>query len=145
MIRFPNFAAEIAEDHSRKGSLFAVEFRDLPFLPQRAFVVSGAGAGAIRGEHAHKKCQQMLVCITGKIEVVIDHGTKEESHSLESPGDAVLIPPMVWGRQIYSGPEATLLVLASIPYSKDDYIDEYVDFISGIKNRVVPPGLDIFD
>lgn len=129
MIRFQSFGSESGDSHESRGNLIAVEFSELPFSPQRSFVVFGVKAGQVRGEHAHRLCEQVLLCLSGTVRVDLDDGVRKESHTLATPGDSVQIPAMVWGRQVYSGPDASLLVFASLPYSREDYIDSYEDFV----------------
>lgn len=138
MIRFQSFEATADDGQQSTGSLIAVEFSRLPFSPQRTFVVFGVGAGLVRGEHAHKLCDQVLTCISGAVRVDLDDGVSQESHILATPGDSVQIPPMVWGKQTYSGPDASVVVFASLPYAKEDYIDDYEEFILHKKNSTFP-------
>lgn len=126
---FPTFSVEVAEGEPTLGQLIAVEHNQLPFTPQRTFTITGVQPGVTRGEHAHKQCEQLLLCVSGTITVYLDDGSRTSTNSLEQPGDAIFIPAMVWGHQIYSGTNATVVVFASHPYSRDDYIDDYADFL----------------
>lgn len=61
----------------------ATEFsRDIPFVSQRYFVVFDVP----RGEHAHYRCHQFLVCAKGQVSVVADDGVRREAYGLDSPG-----------------------------------------------------------
>lgn len=138
MIRFQSFETTADDGQQSKGSLIAVEFSRLPFSPQRTFVVFGVRAGLVRGEHAHKLCDQVLTCISGTVRVDLDDGVSQESHILATPGDSVQIPPMVWGKQMYSGPDASVVVFASLPYAEEDYIDDYEEFLRHKKSSPFP-------
>lgn len=60
-----------------RGALCVSEFeRDLPFLPRRYFVVYNVPSQEIRGEHAHRRCHQFMVCVHGSVRVLADDGSR---------------------------------------------------------------------
>jgi dTDP-4-dehydrorhamnose 3,5-epimerase-like enzyme len=99
----------------------------VPFLVRRAFSVS-AKKGSIRGQHAHKRCTQLLVCLTKSIRVSWDDGTSVGSCVLDDPGAGLLVPPGFWGCQEYLEDGALLMVLCDRPYEVEDYIRDYREF-----------------
>lgn len=101
----------------------------LPFRPRRYFMVSGVRSREVRGEHAHRECKQLLVCLSGSVSCVVDDGEHRQEVVLDSPDLALYLPPMVWGVQYKYSHDAVLLVLASDRYDPDDYIRDYDDFI----------------
>jgi dTDP-4-dehydrorhamnose 3,5-epimerase-like enzyme len=113
------------------GYLVPMSFIEMPFLPVRTFLVGGVPEGTIRGNHAHKTCHQLLVCLTGK---VICEVTKSDGSSnsiiLSSPTDALHMPPNTWGRQTYIEPGTQLLVFASHEYDETDYIRDWERFLN---------------
>lgn len=112
-----------------RGSLVAAEFAsDLPFVPQRFFIVYDVPSRDVRGEHAHRKCQQFLVCIKGAIRAIIDDGTTREEFLIDSPDVGLYMPAMTWGTQYAYSPDAVLAVFASLPYDDADYIRSYSEF-----------------
>lgn len=109
-----------------RGSLVAAEWgRELPFVPERIFMVHSVPTRSIRGEHAHRKCRQFLICIHGEVQVVVETREDRREYTLDSPGYGLLIEPMSWGVQYNYSPDAVLLVLASHPYDENDYIRSY--------------------
>ena len=114
-----------------RGSLsFAEINQHLAFIPNRYFLVYDVPSQDVRGEHAHKKLSQFLVCVKGSCTVMLDDGQKREEYSLNEPGQALLIPPMVWGVQYKYSSDAVLLVLASDVYKESDYIRDYAQFLN---------------
>jgi UDP-2-acetamido-3-amino-2,3-dideoxy-glucuronate N-acetyltransferase len=112
-----------------RGNLIAREAgRGLPFVPSRMFVIFDVPSKEVRGEHAHRECHQLLVCLRGAVNCVVDNGSERAEYHLDSPEKALHIPPMVWGTQYKYSPDAVLLVLASHPYDPNDYIREYDAF-----------------
>lgn len=117
-----------------RGSLTVGEFpNQIPFLPQRYFMVFGVPSREIRGEHAHHACHQFLVCVRGSCAVVADDGTNRAEFSLDAPNIGLYLPPKTWGIQYKYSPDALLLVFASHHYDAADYIRDYDEFIQQTK------------
>ncbi|HZQ60962.1 MAG TPA: WxcM-like domain-containing protein, partial [Casimicrobiaceae bacterium] len=80
-----------------RGNLTAGEVpRDVPFVPQRYFLVHAVPSGETRGAHAHRVCRQYLVCVAGACSVVVDDGHARAEVRLDSPYLGLYIPNMVW-------------------------------------------------
>jgi carbonic anhydrase/acetyltransferase-like protein (isoleucine patch superfamily)/dTDP-4-dehydrorhamnose 3,5-epimerase-like enzyme len=117
-----------------RGSLTAGEFSgDIPFVPRRYFLVFDVPGKDVRGEHAHRECQQFLVCARGSVSVVVDDGTLSEEIVLDRPDVGLYVPPMVWAVQYKYSADALLLVFASHPYDRDDYIRDYEEFRAAVQ------------
>lgn len=117
-----------------RGALsFGETGNQLPFTPQRFFMVYDVPNREVRGEHAHKACHQFLVCVKGSVGIVVDDGQHRDEVTLDSPRLGLHIPPMVWGIQYQFSSDAVLLVLASDCYAADDYIRNYDDFLAAVK------------
>lgn len=117
-----------------RGALVVNEFeRDLPFVPKRQFLVHGVPSQETRGEHAHRRCHQFLVCVHGSVRALADDGHHREEFVLDSPRVGLHMPPMIWGTQYRYSRDAVLLVLASEPYDEHDYIRHYDEFISLVR------------
>lgn len=117
----------------RGGLSFAEIGQNLPFLPQRYFLIFDVPGEEIRGEHAHRQCEQFLVCVKGRCAVVVDDGQSRAEVLLNRPNLGLYLPPMVWGTQSNYSPDAVLLVLASRPYEAQDYIRNYEEFLREVK------------
>jgi acetyltransferase-like isoleucine patch superfamily enzyme len=111
-----------------RGSLAAMEFSGLPFIPARAFTVFGVTSTEVRGEHAHRVCHQFLTCVHGSLTVLADDGRERGEVVLDDPGVGLYLPPLTWGSQFGYSADAVLVVLASHPYDAADYIRDYEEF-----------------
>ena len=117
--------------HDMRGELSFGEFEQhIPFMPKRYFMIFNVPAEGVRGEHAHRKCHQFLVCVRGRCRAVVDDGNVREELALERPNVGLYMPPMVWGTQYHYSQDAVLLVLASHHYDPADYIRDYRDFLA---------------
>ncbi|MBB5033533.1 sugar 3,4-ketoisomerase [Prosthecobacter vanneervenii] len=120
-------------DHVR-GHLTALEFtQDLPFVPQRIFMTYGIPSLCTRGEHAHRQCAQFLVCVHGECHVIVDDGENREEFCLNRPTFGLSVPPMVWAQEHLHSQDSVLMVLASRPYEAADYIRDYQQFLTMVK------------
>ena len=113
-----------------RGSLTVGEVpTEVPFSPARYFAVFGVPSIELRGEHAHKQCQQFLICLHGSCRVLLDDGDRRCEVTLDRPDMGVFMPEMIWGTQYRYSHDAVLLVFASRKYEADDYIRSYDEFI----------------
>jgi UDP-2-acetamido-3-amino-2,3-dideoxy-glucuronate N-acetyltransferase len=112
-----------------RGGLTFGEFgRSIPLAAKRYFVVLNVPSVETRGEHAHRKCAEFLVCVTGQCSVVADDGHQREEFLLNRPTVGILLPPMVWRVHYKYSEEAVLMVFASEYYDASDYIRDYAEF-----------------
>lgn len=122
-----------------RGSLVSGEVSShIPFEPRRFFSVMHVPSKDVRGAHAHRHCEQFLVCQAGSVAVVVDDGHVREEVVLEDPQHGLYVPPMVWSVQYRYSHDAILLVLASDPYEPRDYIRDYDEFLEQVKS---PPAV----
>jgi serine acetyltransferase/dTDP-4-dehydrorhamnose 3,5-epimerase-like enzyme len=112
-----------------RGRLAALEFAELPFVPQRVFTVYGVPDESVRGAHAHRACAQFLVCAAGTVSCVADDGRSRQGFHLSGPHIGLHLPAMTWGMQYRFTSDAVLVVLAELPYDPEDYIRDYEEFL----------------
>jgi dTDP-4-dehydrorhamnose 3,5-epimerase-like enzyme len=121
MISFPRFLDD-------NGELYVYESeKAVPFIIRRVFTVT-AKIGDSRGDHAHKQCVQLLICISGKIRVTCDDGVESNIQILEGLGRGLLVPAGIWAKQEYLTDGAVLMVLCDRDYEEEDYIRDYEQF-----------------
>jgi len=112
-----------------RGDLIPIEFqKNLNLDIKRSFIVYGK-ENTLRGNHAHKECNQFLCCINGTCEIKCDDGKDSKINILDSPSTILKIPNMIWSTQIYKSNNTILLVLCDQEYSEEDYIREYEKFL----------------
>jgi UDP-2-acetamido-3-amino-2,3-dideoxy-glucuronate N-acetyltransferase len=102
----------------------------LPFEPRRLFFVYDVPSREVRGEHAHRAQEQLLVCVKGSCALVVDDGVRREELVLDSPSFSVHVAPMVWTVQYRFTPDAVLAVAASAEYDTNEYIRDYEEFLT---------------
>ena len=133
LIRLPRFS-------DLRGDISVIEFEHvLPFTPKRFFAVFDVPSAEVRGEHAHKLCNQFLVCMKGACLVIVDDGKQRDQVRLESPEVGLLIPARVWSTQYQFTPDAVVGVFASHAYDPTDYLRDYAEFLHQAGTVCAPP------
>ena len=66
------------------------------------------------------KTEQIIICLNGKLEVLCDDGVNKKKYLLESPQQALYIPPMIWDEQSYLSDNTVMLVLCNTNYDIND-------------------------
>lgn len=102
----------------------------LPFQPKRYYFIYGVPNPEVRGEHAHRCLEQLLICVHGACRVIVDDGVQREEIHLFRPTLALHLTKMVWGTMYHFSADAVMLVLASDLYNPDDYIRNYDEFLA---------------
>ena len=123
---------ELPQIKSRQGSISFVEnLKEIPFSMKRVFYLYDIPGGVSRGAHAHKKCHQFLIAVSGSFEILLDDGRVKKTVMLNQPFRGLHIPPEIWASEINFSSGSICLVLTSHEYSEEDYIrnyDEFLDF-----------------
>lgn len=119
-----------------RGRLVALEeFKDIPFEIKRVYYLYETKEGVHRGFHAHKSLEQILICIHGSCDVLLDNGEEKKVISLERPYEGLYVPNNMWREMYNFSSDAVLLVLASEYYNEEDYIRDYDKFLELIKKE----------
>jgi len=114
-----------------RGFLIALESgRDIPFEIKRVYYIFDTKEGVVRGKHAHKTLQQVLICVSGSCTIVLDDGKEQSEVLLNKPIIGLYVGPNIWHEMKNFSPDAVLLVLASDWYSEKDYLRNYSEFLA---------------
>lgn len=103
--------------------------RDIPFEVKRLYWTYYTPESIVRGRHAHKETEQILIAISGRIIVNLEFPDSPEIQTfvLEHPKQGLYVPPAAWHTMQYSH-SSVQLVLASHEYDEKDYIRNYEEF-----------------
>jgi dTDP-4-dehydrorhamnose 3,5-epimerase-like enzyme len=113
-----------------RGNLVVVEGKnDIPFEIARIFYIYGSDKEVIRGRHANRNSEFVLINVSGKSKVKIDYGDTIEIIELNEPHMGVYIPKMVWKEMYDFTDDSILLVLSNIKYNPEEYIRDYNEYL----------------
>lgn len=100
----------------------------IPFDVKRTYWTYDIPAGAARGGHAHKECQEVIIAASGSFTVTLDDGSQQETYLLDRPDQGLLVKTGIWRTLQDFSADSVCFVLASELYDEDDYIYDYTDF-----------------
>jgi len=109
-----------------RGSLISLESnKNIPFEIKRVYYIFDTKKDVIRGKHAHKNLQQILVAVSGSCKVLVDNKQDKKIYELKNPSQGLFIQNNTWREIFEFSSNCVLMVLASDHYNKEDYIFEY--------------------
>ena len=112
-----------------RGALSAIDEHEFPFVPKRFFWVYDVPPGTARGAHAHREQHQILICLHGVLDVVVEDGSQSEVIRLERPSSYLHLPPLVWSEQRCVAPGTSWVVLASGPFIPGEYLRDRAEWL----------------
>lgn len=111
------------------GSLVPIEESDtVPFDIKRVYYIYGVENGVRRGFHSHVKLEQVLICVSGHVRILVKTPWEEQEILLDDPRKGLYIGPMIWREMFDFSEDAVLLVLAGDHYKVEDYIRDYNEY-----------------
>ena len=120
---------EFKSSGDARGKLVVIEGgQDIPFDIQRVFYVYGADGTVVRGQHANRNSEFVLINVAGKSKVRITDTSEEYFVELNRPMIGVYIPKMLWKDMYEFSNDSVLLVLASTHYDGSEYIRDYDEY-----------------
>jgi dTDP-4-dehydrorhamnose 3,5-epimerase-like enzyme len=138
------YLIDFAIKGDERGSLIALEglddtafttsqpapFNQLPFAIKRVYYIFNNAPDVVRGKHAHKDLQQVLVAVSGSCQLLTDTGKTRKTTLLDSPAKGLYMNSGVWREMSAFSPDCVLMVLASQHFTPDDYIWDYQTFLT---------------
>lgn len=113
-----------------RGKLVVIEGGEaVPFDIKRVFYIYGSDSTVVRGQHANKKSEFVLINVAGKSKVKITDGKESMVVELDKPMMGVYLPPMIWKDMYDFSEDSVLLCLASTHYDGEEYVRKYEDFL----------------
>lgn len=125
---------EFSQKGDNRGHMVVVEGeKDIPFEIKRIFYIYGSDNNVIRGQHANRKSEFVLINVAGKSKVKVKDGKGNEAiYSLNRPHTGIYLPRMVWKDMYDFSEDSVLLCLASTCYDSTEYIRDYDEFTKEI-------------
>ena len=112
-----------------RGKLVVIEgAQAIPFEIKRVFYIYDSDSTVVRGQHANRESEFVLINVAGKSKVRITDGKEEIIVELDKPMMGVYIPKMIWKDMYDFSKDSVLLVLASTHYDGTEYIRNFEDY-----------------
>ena len=123
---------EVCGDHS--GKLVALEKgAEFPFDIKRVYYIWQTDRDVVRGKHAHRALEQVIVCVSGSCDFILDDGATRQCISLTTPVQGLHIKSRIWREFTNFSEDCVVMVLASEHYDEADYIRDYDAFLKELK------------
>lgn len=122
---------EFRQNGDERGHLVVVEGgKDIPFDIARIFYIYGSDTDVVRGQHANRKSEFVLINVAGSCKVkVLDGKGNEAIFVLNRPHTGIYLPTMVWKDMYDFSKDSVLLCLSSEHYDAQEYIRDYDEFL----------------
>lgn len=126
---------EFGEFGDERGNLVVAEGsgRDIPFEIKRVFYLYGSDATIVRGQHANRRTEFVLINVSGTSRVKVDNGFEQDIIELNKPRMGLYIPTMMWKDMYDFSADSVLLCLASEHYDDAEYIRDYDAFLREVR------------
>lgn len=123
LIEFPHYGDE-------RGHLVIIEGeKNIPFAVKRVFYIYGSTRDVVRGKHANRKSEFILINVAGTSRVRVNDGKgNEKVFSLNDPDVGIYIPRMIWKDMYDFSSDSVLLCLSNEHYDAEEYIKDYDDY-----------------
>ena len=109
---------------------------DVPFEIKRVFYIYGSDKDVVRGQHANRKTEFVLINVAGTSKVKVTDGEGNEAiFCLNRPHTGIYLPNMVWKDMYDFSEDSVLLVLASTHYDPEEYIRDYDEFVKEVSSE----------
>jgi dTDP-4-dehydrorhamnose 3,5-epimerase-like enzyme len=113
-----------------RGNLtFIEECKHVPFKIERSYWIYDVPGGQIRGGHCFKKQQELVVALSGSLDVVVDNGHEKQTFCLNRSYYGLYLPAGIWRHMENFSTNSLALVISSTHYDSDDYISDYEHFL----------------
>ena len=113
-----------------RGNLsFVQDFDQIPFKIERIYWIYDVPGGQVRGGHAFKEQQELIIALSGSFVVVVDDGNVKQTFSLNCSYYGLYVSAGLWRQMQNFSTNSLALVLSSTHYNQDDYIYVYNEFL----------------
>lgn len=122
-----------------RGNLVVIEGDgiDIPFDIKRVFYIYGSDATVVRGKHANRQSEFLMVNVSGTSKVRVTDGHEEVVVSLDEPGLGLYLPKMLWKDMYDFSKDSVLVVMSNMHYDGSEYIRDYDEYLKeiGVKHE----------
>ena len=117
-----------------RGNLVVVEGNmDVPFEIKRIFYIYGSDDTVVRGQHANRLSEFVMINVSGTSKVKVDNGEESRVIELNRPRMGLYLKNNIWKDMYDFSADSILLVLASEHYDESEYIRDYQEYLRFIK------------
>jgi len=114
----------------KRGNLSVIESESqVPFSIKRTYLIYDVPGGEIRGGHAFFEQKEMIVALSGSLDIIVFNGVKEQKFSLNRSYQGLYIPNGLWRHMENFATNTLVLVISNTNYNENDYIRNKKSYI----------------
>lgn len=118
-----------------RGNLSFIESENhVPFEVKRTYWIYDVPGGEIRGGHAFKEQEELIVVLSGSLDVVIFDGKSEVKYSLNRSYKGLYIPKGLWRHMENFATNTFVLIISNTVFNEQDYIRDKQKYIKIIND-----------
>ena len=122
------YKIKIKNFKKNSGSLITLQKIYSLIKVKNSFIIK-SNKNKIRGNHAHKKATQIIYCLKGEAEVIIDGINKKKTFLINDKlSECIYVSKLNWVK-IKFLKKSIILVLSTEKYSEKEYIRNFDEFI----------------
>nr|WP_294786846.1 FdtA/QdtA family cupin domain-containing protein [uncultured Flavobacterium sp.] len=120
-----------------RGNLtFLQNPNQIPFEIKRTFWTYDVPGGEVRGGHAYKNQEEVIIALSGSFDVVITNPDgSTEKISLNRSYYGLYLPAKTWKHMENFSTNSLALHVSSEVFSQDDYIRDFEEFKQELENE----------
>ncbi len=119
-----------------RGNLSFIQTgKELPFKIKRVYWIYDVPGGQIRGGHAFKQQDEVIIALSGSFDVIVNNGSNKKSHQLNRSYYGLYVPSGLWRHIENFSTNSVALIVSSTHYDELDYIRDFSDYLSYLKNN----------
>lgn len=112
-----------------RGNLSFLESENhVPFNIKRTYWIYDVPGGEIRGGHAFKEQEEVIIVLSGSLDIVIFDGIKENRISLNRSYKALYIPNRLWRHMENFATNTVVMIVSNTKFNEEDYIRDFEQF-----------------
>jgi hypothetical protein len=112
-----------------RGNLTFIESNvHIPFEIKRTYWIYDVPGGEIRGSHAFKKSQELIIALSGSFDIVLNDGKQENKYTLNRSYEGLYVPNLIWKSMENFSTNSLALVVSNIAYDEADYLRNFDEF-----------------
>lgn len=120
---------ELPKIIDERGNLSFIEKKHIPFEIKRVYWIYDVPGGEVRGGHAFKEQKEIIVALSGSLDILVDDGINKEVITLNRSYFGLYVPNIIWRQMLNFSTNSLAMVLSSTGYNENDYIRDYNEYI----------------
>lgn len=127
---------ELPKIEDNRGNLSFIESQNhIPFDIQRVYWIYDVPGGQIRGGHAYRTQEELIISLSGSFDVIVNDGYDKKIFSLNRSYYGVYVPAGLWRSLENFSTNSVALIISSTAFNENDYIRSFDDYLTFVNEK----------